>query len=308
MENKNRLIKFPDSDRLIRATAEGQVMAFAISSKHLVEKARLAHQTTPVATAALGRLLSGGVMMGNMLKNDNDKITIQISGDGPIGGLLVTADTKGNVKGYVNNPDVVVPDRIDGHLNVGMAVGNGSLSVMKDLGLKDSYNGHVPLFSGEIAEDLTHYFLESEQTPSSVGLGVLVNKDGSVLRAGGFILQLLPGARDATIDKIEANLREFGYVTERLSDNDDPGAMLELLLRGLNYEVSLEMPVRFTCDCSRDRVRRAIALLGEVEVASMIKDGKPVELKCQFCNSAYDFTPEDLIEIRKTIENKTLMK
>lgn len=304
MENKITSV-----DRMVRATAEGQVMAFAVSSKNLVEKARMAHGTSPVATAALGRLLSGGVMMGNMLKNDTDKITIQITGDGPLGGVLVTADTKGAVKGYVNNPDAEVPDREDGHLNVGAAIGGGTLSVMKDLGLKDAYNGHVPLYSGEVAEDLTHYFLESEQTPSSVGLGVLVSKkDSSVLRAGGFILQLLPGATDKTIDIIENNLKEFGYVTERLSENDDPAAMLELLLRGLNYEITKDIPVSFYCDCDRDRVRRAIALLGDVEVSSMIKDNKPVELKCQFCNTAYKFSVEDLIDIKKSIENKALMK
>lgn len=301
--------KISSVDRLVRATAEGQVMAFAVSSKNLVEKARASHNTSPVATAALGRLLSGGVMMGNMLKNDTDKITIQITGDGPLGGVLVTADTKGTVKGYVNNPNAQVLDRADGHLNVGAAIGAGTLSVMKDLGLKDAYNGHVPLYSGEIAEDLTHYFLESEQTPSSVGLGVLVNsKDGTVLRAGGFILQLLPGATDKTIDIIENNLKEFGYVTERLSENDDPSGILELLLKGLNYEITKDIPVSFYCDCDRDRVRRAIALLGDVEVASMIKENKPVELKCQFCNTAYKFSVEDLIEIRKSIENKALMK
>lgn len=284
-----------NTDYMVRAIAAGQVMAFAVSSKHMAEAARQAHHTSPVATAALGRLLSGGVMMGDMLKNKEDKITLYIQGDGPMGGVLVTADTHGNAKGYVNNPSVIVPAKEDGHFNIGMAIGQGSLSVMKDMGLKDSYNGHVPLVSGEIAEDLTHYFLNSEQTNSSVGLGVLISKDDmSVRRAGGFILQLLPGATDEIIDIIEENLSDFGQVTDRLLENDSPEYLLELLLKGIDLEFTQRKPIQFKCNCDRDRVKRAIELLGDVEIASMIKDNKPVELKCQFCNSSYTFEIDEL--------------
>lgn len=285
-------------DIMVRAIASGEVMAFAVSNMQMVETARKAHNTSPVATAALGRLLAGGVMMGDMLKNDNDKITLQITGDGPLGGLLVTADTKGNAKGYVNNPAVIVPARADGHLGVGAAIGTGTLSVMKDIGVQDVYNGHVNLYSGEIAEDLTLYFNQSEQTPSSVGLGVLLNKDdGSVRAAGGFILQLLPGATDHTIDILEKNIGNFGQVTDRLLENENPTFMLELLLEGLEMEVTKEKPVQFFCDCSRSKVELAVELLGEVELRNLINEGSPIELKCEFCNSSYVFSLEQLKDI-----------
>lgn len=288
-----------NKDYMLRASAQGQVMAFAVSSKNMAETARLAHHTTPVATAALGRLLSGTVMLADTLKNEDDKITVQVRGNGPLGGILVTADTFGNAKGYVDNPAVILPMKSNGHLDVGGAVGEGSLSVIKDMGLKDAYNGHVPLYSGEIAEDLTHYLLTSEQTPSSVGLGVLVDtKTLAVRNAGGFIIQLLPGAMDSVIDVIEKNIRDFGSVTDRLSENDDPAYLLELLLKDLDYEINKKKQVSFMCDCSRDRVRRAVKLLGDVELSSMIKEAKPIELKCQFCNKAYNFDIEELIAIK----------
>lgn len=286
------------SDKMIRAIASNEVRAFAVTSKDMVETARRFHSTSPVATAALGRLLSGTVMMGDMLKNEDDKITVYITGDGPLGGALVTADTKGHAKGYVNNPYVLIGAKADGHLDVGGAVGAGTLSVVKDMGLKDTYNGFVPLVSGEIAEDLTSYFMNSEQTPSSVGLGVLMDKESTeVSRAGGFIIQLLPGASEETISIIESNLASFGYVTDRLLERNEPEYLLELMLSGLDVEITKEMPVNFLCDCSRDRVRRAIAMLGDVELKSMIKDAKPVELKCQFCNSAYEFSIDEIKEI-----------
>lgn len=279
-------------------------MAFAITSKNMVEQARIFHNTSPVATAALGRLLSGGVMMGDMLKNEDDKITLHIQGNGPLGGILVTADTHGHAKGYVYNPAVIVPAKENGHFDIGGAIGEGSLTVIKDIGLKDAYNGHVPLYSGEIAEDLTHYFTVSEQTPSSVGLGVLINKeDMSVRRAGGFMIQLLPGASNEVIDQIEENLKNFGTVTDRLLEENDPHYLLDLVLNGLKTEITAKKPVSFQCDCSRDRVRRAIALLGEVELSSIIKEEKPIELKCQFCNKAYHFDIEELKEIKISFKN-----
>lgn len=296
-----------NKDYMVRAMAEESILAFAVTSQNMTEAARVAHHTSPIATAALGRLLSGAVMMGDMLKNEDDKLTLQISGDGPMGGLLVTADNLGNAKGYVNNPAVIMPAREDGHLNVGGAIGAGTLTVIKDMGLENPYNGHVPLFSGEIAEDLTHYFLNSEQTPSSVGLGVLINReDMSVSRAGGFIIQVMPGAKDSVLDIVESNLASIGSVTDRLSENDDPKYLLELLLKGLSVKYTNEKPVQFLCDCERDRVRRALALLGEVELTSMIKDGKPIELKCQFCNKGYSFDIPEIEQILK--ERQTILK
>lgn len=302
---KEEWIDLMNNDKMIRAMVNNEILAFFVASSNLVETARSFHHTSPVATAALGRLLSGAVMMGDMLKNDDDKITIQITGDGPLGGILVTADTKGKVKGYVNNPLVILPAKANGHLDVGGAVGNGTLSVIKDMGLKDTYNGFVPLCTGEIAEDLTDYFLNSEQTPASVGLGVLMDKDTmSVKRAGGFILQVMPGASEETIEKLEENISSFGGITDRLMEEDSPEYLLKLLCKGLDYEITKEKNVEFFCDCSRDRVSRAIALLGDVELKSMINDNKPIEIKCQFCNKAYSFSVEDLKEIQANKERK----
>lgn len=294
-----------NKDKMIRAMINNEILAFTITTKNLVETARKFHHTSPIATAALGRLLSGAVMMGDMLKNDDDKITVQITGDGPLGGILVTADTRGKVKGYVNNPLVILPAKANGHLDVGGAIGNGTLSVIKDMGLKDTYNGFVPLCTGEIAEDLTDYFLNSEQTPASVGLGVLMDKDSMcVKRAGGFILQVMPGAREETISKLEDNISKFGGVTDRLMEEDSPEYILSVLCAGLDYEISKEKEVGFYCDCSMDRVSRAIALLGDVELKSMIDDNKPIEIKCQFCNKAYNFSVEDLRNIKLSKERK----
>lgn len=288
-------------DTMIRALAGNEVMAFFVTSKMACEAARLAHHSSPVVTAALGRLLSAALMMGDMLKNEEDKITLQIESDGPLKGLLVTADTFGNVKGYPNVEQVILPLKEDGHLDVGGAVGNGSLSVMKDMGFDNPYHGHVPLVTGEIGEDITHYFSTSEQTPSSVGLGVLVDTDYSVKCAGGFILQLLPNASDESISRLEENLASFGSVTNRLLEENDPHYLASLLLKGFDVELTKEKPVRFYCDCSKDRVKRALALLGEPELYSMIKDNQPVELKCQFCNSAYSFTIDEIKEIYKSV-------
>ncbi len=287
-------------DYLIRATAaNAQIRAFAVTTRNLVEEARVAHNTSPIATAALGRLMSGTLMMGDMLKGEKDVLTVKLEGDGPIRTVLATADSQGNVKGYVGNPMIDLPPNASGHLNVGGAVGKGSLTVIRDMGLKDPYVGQTPIYTGEVAEDLTYYFAKSEQTPSSVGLGVLMNKENTVREAGGFIIQLMPFAEDATIDKLEQNLKNFGYVTDHMRDGATPEIMLQEALAGFDVEFTEKKPVHFRCDCDRDRVQRALVLLGKKELDAMIQDGKEIEMKCQFCGKAYSFSVEDLKELRE---------
>lgn len=285
-------------DYIVRATAaDGQIRAFAATTKDMAEAARSAHNTSPVATAALGRLITASVMMGSMMKNDTDLLTINIRGDGPMKGITVTADNKGNAKGYVIEPMVMLPANDKGKLDVGGAVGQGFLNVIKDIGLKDPYVGKVELVSGEIAEDLTYYYAVSEQTPSSVALGVLMSKDNTVAQAGGFILQLMPGASDEIIDKLEAKLAGISSVTSMLSLGKSPEMILEELLGEFGLEVMDKMPVKFYCNCSRERVEKALISIGRDEIQAMIDDGKPVELKCHFCNKAYEFSVEELEEI-----------
>lgn len=290
------------SDYMVRAmAAQGQVRLFAATTKDLTETARKAHQTSPTATAALGRLLTAGVMMGSMLKSADDRLTLQIRSDGPIGGLLVTADAKGNVKGYVNHPAVDLPLKSNGKLDVGGAVGNGQLTVTRDMGLKEPYTGTVQLVSGEIAEDLTYYFAASEQIPSSVGLGVLVNPDGTVRQAGGFILQLLPFAKDAVIDRLEANIQSLPSVTTMLEQGLTPELILKKLTEGLELEIMDQMPVQFCCDCSRKKVEQVLISTGKKEIASMIADGKPIEVNCQFCGKHFTYTVDELRGILETM-------
>lgn len=290
-------------DYLIRATAaEGQVRAFAVTTRNMVEEARCAHNTSPVATAALGRLLSGGVMMGCMMKNDTDILTINVRGDGEMGGVTVTADSMGNAKGYVINPDVMLPASAKGKLDVGGAVGKGYLNVIKDIGLKDPYVGRVNLVSGEIAEDLTYYYAVSEQTPSSVALGVLMNRDNTVAQAGGFVIQLMPGAADGVIDTLEKRLGELPSVTSMLSEGKTPEDILHVLLGDMGLEVNDRMPVRFYCNCDKRRVEKVLISIGREELCDMIADGKPVELKCQFCGRAYTFSTEELEQILAMVE------
>lgn len=290
------------SDYMVRAmAAQGQVRLFAATTKDLTETARKAHQTSPTATAALGRLLTAGVMMGSMLKSADDRLTLQIRSDGPIGGLLVTADAKGNVKGYVNHPAVDLPLKSNGKLDVGGAVGNGQLTVTRDMGLKEPYTGTVQLVSGEIAEDLTYYFAASEQIPSSVGLGVLVNPDGTVRQAGGFILQLLPFAKDAVIDRLEANIQSLPSVTTMLEQGLTPELILKKLTEGLELEIMDQMPVQFYCDCSRKKVEQVLISTGKNEIASMIADGKPIEVNCQFCGKHFTYTVDELRGILETM-------
>lgn len=283
------------SDYIVRATAANAgIRAFAAVTKELVEQARCAHDTSPVATAALGRLMTGGVMMGAMLKGDKDLLTLQVSGDGPIKGMTVTADSKGNVKGYAINPQVMLPPSAAGKLDVGGAVGRGMLRIIKDMGLKEPYVGQTILQTGEIAEDLTYYFAVSEQTPSSVGLGVFMEKNNTVKQAGGFILQLMPYAEESVITRLEDNLRQFPSVTAALEAGKNPEQMLEALLDGLPMEIVDTMDVQYRCDCSKQRVERAMISLGKKELEEMIAEGKEVEAGCQFCNQKYKFTVEEL--------------
>ena len=286
------------SDYMIRATAgDAQIRAFAVTSRNLVEEARKIHSLSPICAAALGRLMSGALMMGDMLKGDKDALTITIDGDGPIGGLLVTVNNKGQVKGYVKNNSVVLPNNDEGHLNVGGAVGNGTLTVTRDLGLKDPYVGTIQLYSGEIADDLTCYFVESEQIPSSVGLGVLVNRDFSVMEAGGFIVQLMPGASEEVINRLEGNIQGMKTVTDILREGKTPEDLLGMVLEGLDMEITATVPVSYHCGCDRDRVERALVLLGKKELESLISDNEDIEIKCQFCQKGYVFSPKDLKEM-----------
>ena len=288
------------SDYIVRATtADGQIRAFAVTSAETVETARKAHDTSPVATAALGRLLSAGAMMGAMMKGENDLLTLQIQCDGPIGGLVVTADSHGHVKGYVNNPEVMLSPNVNGKLDVGGALGHGILSVIRDLGMKEPYAGQTELQTGEIAEDLTYYFASSEQTPSSVGLGVLMNRDNTVRRAGGFLIQLMPFAEESVIERLEKNLAGVKSVTACLDQGDTPEQLLEKLLDGLTLEFLEKTDLQFYCNCSRERVEKAVVSIGKKEIAEMIQEGKPVEVKCHFCNKAYEFSVEDLKRIIK---------
>ena len=287
-------------DHMIRATAaDVQIRAFAVTGRNLTEEARQSHNTSPIATAALGRTMCGALMMADMLKGPEDLLTIRIDGDGPLGGIVVTADNKGGVKGYVRNPNVILPPNAQGHLNVGGAVGNGTLTVLRDLGLKDPYVGTIALRTGEIAEDLTYYYAVSEQIPSSVGLGVLMNKeDATVRQAGGFIVQLMPFAAEETISLLEKNLSDIPPVTAMLEEGMTPQDMLGRVLRGMDVTVTDRMPVRFSCECSSERCERGLVLLGAEELQSMIDDGKPVTMTCQFCGKQYTFPVEKLTELR----------
>lgn len=286
------------SDYIVRATAkQAQIRAFAITSREIVETARQKHNTSPVVTAALGRLLSAGAMMGSMLKADTDILTLQVKGDGPMHGLTVTADAKARVKGYADVPDVLLPPNAKGKLDVGGAIGNGILSVIKDMGLKEPYCGQTVLQTGEIAEDLTYYFAASEQVPSAVGLGVLMNKDNTVRQAGGFIVQVMPFAEEATIAKLEENVQKIQSVTTLLEQGHTPESLLEQVLDGFDIEINDTIPTEFYCNCSKSRVERALISIGRKELNELIQDGKDVELNCHFCNQNYVFSVEELKEI-----------
>lgn len=285
---------------MIRATAaEGQIRAFAVTSKELVEEARKRHNTSPIVTAALGRLMSGAVMMGSMMKGEKDLLTIRVNGDGPMRGMTVTADAAGNVKGYPFVPDVVLPANALGKLDVAGAIGAGNMSVIKEMGLKEPYIGQTALQTGEIAEDLTYYFAVSEQVPSAVGLGVLMNKENTVEQAGGFIIQLMPFAEEEVIEKLEKKVAEVTSVTSLLAQGYNPEMILQKLLGDLGLEITENMPVRFYCGCSKERVTKALASISRAELDEIIKDGKPIEVNCDFCNTHYTFDIDELKEIGK---------
>lgn len=288
-------------DYMVRATAgNAQIRAFAATTRDLADYGRKAHGLSPIATAALGRLMTGTVMMGQMIDNDSDMITVKMDGDGPLKGVLATADNKGNVKGYVINPYVIMEPNAEGHLNVGGGIGQGTMTVIRDMGLKEPYVGQVPLYSGEVAEDFTYYFTKSEQTPSSVGLGVLVERENlSVVAAGGFIIQLMPFADEQTITHLEFNLGKFSSVTDILKAGKTPEDMLRIVLDGFDIEFTDTVDLNFYCNCDKDRVERALMLIGEKEIQDMIDEGKEVELKCQFCNKAYKFSVDELKAIKE---------
>ncbi len=286
------------NDYIIRAiAANDQIRAFAAVTTETVKTARQDHNTSPVATAALGRLLTAGAMMGTMMKGDKDILTLQIKAGGPLEGITVTADSKGRVKGYVGNPDVCIPANSKGKLDVAGAVGVGFMNVIKDMGLKEPYVGQVALQTSEIAEDLTYYFATSEQVPSAVGLGVLMNKDNTVRQAGGFIVQLMPFAEESTIAKLEENVQKITSVTNLLEEGHTPESLLEKVLEGFDMEINEKVPTEFYCNCSRERVEKALISIGRKELNEMIQEGKSIEMNCHFCNKNYEFTVEELKEI-----------
>lgn len=288
------------SDYIVRATAaDSQIRAFAITSRDLVEQSRIYHNTSPVITAALGRLLTGGAMMGAMMKGEKDVLTLQIMCSGPAKGLTVTADSKGNVKGYPQVPDVILPANAKGKLDVGGALDLGVLSVIKDIGMKEPYIGQVQLQTGEIGDDLTYYFATSEQVPSAVGLGVLMNKDNTVKQAGGFIIQLMPFTDDEIIEKLEKKVAEVTSVTDLLEQGATPESLLEQILGEFGLEINETLPVQYHCDCSKERVTRVIASIGKKDIQEMIDDNEPIEVNCQFCDEHYVFSTEELKEIIK---------
>ncbi|MBP3460038.1 MAG: Hsp33 family molecular chaperone HslO [Lachnospiraceae bacterium] len=292
-------------DYIVRATAkDAQIRAFAATTRNLTEYARNAHGTSPVATAALGRLLTAGAMMGTMLKGEKDLLTLQIKGDGPMHKVTVTADSSARVKGYVDIPDVMLPPNALGKLDVGGAIGNGMLTVIRDLGLKEPYVGQTILQTGEIAEDLTYYFATSEQIPSTVGLGVLMEKNNTVKQAGGFIIQLMPFAQEETIEQLESNLAKITSVTSILDEGKTPEEMLAVLLDGMDVEITDTIPTEFYCNCDKKRIEKAIISIGEKDIREMIDEGKEIEVKCHFCNSAYTFSVEELKALLKKAKHK----
>lgn len=290
-------------DYMVRAiAADGRIRAFAACTADTAEAARRAHSTSPVVTAALGRLLTAGAMMGSMLKGEKDIITLRVDGNGPLKSLLVTADSRGGVKGYPGEAWVMLPEKAAGKLDVGGAVGEGTLTVIKDMGMKEPYSGTCALVSGEIAEDITYYFASSEQTPSSVGLGVLLNPAGAdgqpgentVKAAGGFIIQVMPGADEDIVSAVEEGLAGIKSVTGLLERGMTPEDILGLIFGKLGLEILDRLPVEFRCGCSKERVSAALALLDRAEISSIIGSGEPIEVKCHFCNTAYRFEPEEL--------------
>lgn len=286
-------------DYIVRAmTADGFVKAMAISSTHLVERARNIHKTTPTATAALGRVLTAASMMGNLQKVENGALTLQIKGNGPLGTILATSDAVGNVRGYVHNPSITLLEKYAGKLDVGAAVGtDGMLTVIRDLQMKEPYIGSVALVSGEIADDVTAYFAQSEQTPTACALGVLVDTDQSVKVAGGYLIQLLPGAPEEVISRLEQGIAKAGGVTPMLSDGLTPEDILRRVMADFELEFLETTEVCYKCYCSRERVASTLITVGKKDLQEMIDEGKPITIECQFCDTKYQFTPDELREL-----------
>ena len=291
------------ADRIVRAiSTDGMVQAAAICSRDLTERARQIHKTLPVATAALGRTLAAASMMGNALKSDGASLTLQFKGGGPLGTVLAVSDNEGNVRGYVTNPHVDIPLRKDGKLDVGTAVGHeGTLTVIKDLHMKEPYVGTIDLLGGEIAEDVAGYFVESEQIPTACALGVLVDRDQSVKAAGGYLIQLMPGAAEDTIAKVEGGIMAAGAVSAILEKNDDPEAMLRQVMSDFDLKILETCPVEYRCYCSRERVERALISLGREELEQMLSEQGGCQLTCQFCDAVYEFTAEDIQRLLKNL-------
>ena len=291
------------ADRIVRAiSTDGMVQAAAICSRDLTERARQIHKTLPVATAALGRTLAAASMMGNALKSGGASLTLQFKGGGPLGTVLAVSDNEGNVRGYVTNPHVDITLRKDGKLDVGTAVGHeGTLTVIKDLHMKEPYVGTIDLLGGEIAEDVAGYFVESEQIPTACALGVLVDRDQSVKAAGGYLIQLMPGAAEDTIAKVEGGIMAAGAVSAILEKNDDPEAMLRTVMSDFDLKILETCPVEYRCYCSRERVERALISLGRTELEQMLSEQGGCQLTCQFCDAVYEFTAEDIQRLLKNL-------
>lgn len=287
-------------DTIYRVTAgNGEIRGFFADTKELVDTAVRLHETTPVAGAALGRLLTAGAMMGETLKGSKDLLTLQIKGDGPLGTILVTADGEHHVKGYVNHPQVELPLNEIGKLDVAKAVGKGNLTVIRDLGLKEPYVGQIELVSGEIADDLTYYFASSEQTPSVVALGVLVDVDYHIRQSGGFIVQLMPGATEESISLLENNIHQIKSVTQMLEEGIGVAGMIDRVFAGFEYQILETSQPTFYCNCNHERVEKALISIGKKDIQSLIDDGETIEMKCHFCNKKYYF---EISELQKILE------
>ena len=294
-------------DTLVRAIADNaQIRAFAVRTTDMTETARRAHDTSPVVTAALGRLMSGAAMMGSMLGEEDELLTLQVDGDGDVGGLVVTADGHGSVKGYAKNPQAMCPASEAGKLDVGRIVGRGYLTVIKDMGMEEPYNSRIELVTGEIGDDLAQYFVSSEQIPSGVGLGVLMNKDNTVRCAGGFIIQLMPFASDECVARLEQSLSEIKSVTALLDRGLDPEEMLREILTGVDVEITDRREVAFRCNCTRDRVERVLLSMGRQQLEELASDGEDVELNCQFCNTHYVFSPQEIRELLRVEKTRSV--
>ena len=292
------------SDYIVRASAaKGMIRAFACTTKGIVEYAKNAHNTSPVVTAALGRLMSAAAMMGSMMKNEEDLLTLKIEGSGPMKAAIATATAKGNVKAYPFVPDVILPPNSKGKLDVAEAIGVGILSVISDIGLKEPYVGQVELISGEIAEDITYYYATSEQIPSSVALGVLMNKDNTVNSAGGFIIQLMPFCPEEVIEKLESVIPTLAPITALLSEGKTPEEILKLILGDLELEINDKLDISFKCDCSKEKIEKALISIGAKELNEMIDEGKDIEVACHFCSKKYNIGVDELEELLTKVSN-----